>query len=224
MHGDDQAYGSIHRVELFDRFPGQTQLTDVVGVMNRAATEDYRSLVWPVIRQVLGGTRAPSSIDARAVRLLDEWVAKDAPRLDRDGDGLNDHPGALIIDAVFRPIAEAVVGPVVGDQLVDLDRVRNLGGSSAASIIDKDLRRLLGQPVAGPFRLRYCGKGDLLACQMLIWSAIHHALEPLVAEQGAVPGDWRGEASLTRFTPGLIPNTIRTTNRPTFQQVIELAP
>jgi hypothetical protein len=192
--------------------------------MNRAATEDYRSLVWPVIRQVLGSTRAPSSIDARAVRLLDEWTAKDAPRLDRDGDGLNDHPGALIMDAVFRPIAEAVVGPVVGDQLADLDRVRNLGGGSAASIIDKDLRRLLGQPVTGPFHVRYCGKGDLLACQMLIWAAIHRALEPVTAEQGPVPGEWRGEASLTGFTPGLIPDKMRTTNRPTFQQVIELAP
>jgi acyl-homoserine lactone acylase PvdQ len=223
MHGDDQAYGSIHRVELFDRFPGQTRLTDTVGIMNRAATEDYRSLVWPVIRAVLGDSRPPSGLDRRAVRLLDEWVAKDAPRLDKDLDDLNDHPGALIMDRVFRPIAEAVVTPVFRDHLEDVDRVRNLGGSSAASIVDKDLRRLLGQPVTGPFAFRYCGAGHLVACQMMIWAAIDGAVDALTAEQGPVPGDWRGTASRTGFAPGLIPDTIRSTNRPTFQQVIELA-
>jgi acyl-homoserine lactone acylase PvdQ len=223
MHGDDQAYGSIHRVELFDRFPGRTRLTDDVGIMNRAATEDYRSLVWPVIRAVLGGSRPPNSTDARVVRLLDEWVAKDAPRLDKDLDGFNDHPGAAIMDVVFRPIAEAVVAPVFRDLSIEVDKVRSLGGSSAASIVDKDLRRLLGRPVEGPFALRYCGAGDLVACQMTIWAALDAGIQGLLSDQGAVPGDWRGAASRTTFVPGLIPDTIRSTNRPTFQQVLELA-
>ena len=48
MHGDDDPYGSVHRVELFDQFPGRVTLADDVSVMNRAATEDVRAPVWPV--------------------------------------------------------------------------------------------------------------------------------------------------------------------------------
>jgi hypothetical protein len=34
---------------------------------------------------------------------------------------------------------------------------------------------------------------------------------------------WTSTASRTGFTPGLIPDTFPSTNRPTFQQVLELA-
>ena len=53
MHGDDEPYGSVQRVENFDRFAPDVVLTDVVGIMNRAATEDVRSPVWPLISRVL---------------------------------------------------------------------------------------------------------------------------------------------------------------------------
>ncbi len=49
MHGDDEPYGSVQRVEMFDRFPFSVKLPDVASVMNRAATEDVRSPVWPII-------------------------------------------------------------------------------------------------------------------------------------------------------------------------------
>ena len=61
MHGDDEPYGSLHRVELFDRFPRRPRLTDDVGIMNRAATEDVRSPVWPIVSRVLRTGRAPSA-------------------------------------------------------------------------------------------------------------------------------------------------------------------
>ena len=53
MHGDDEPYGSVQRVELFDQWPKKARITDVVGIMNRAATEDVRSPVWPVVSRVL---------------------------------------------------------------------------------------------------------------------------------------------------------------------------
>jgi hypothetical protein len=61
MHGDDEPYGSVHRLELFDRFPRPPRLTDDVGIMNRAATEDVRSPVWPIVSRVLRTGRAPSA-------------------------------------------------------------------------------------------------------------------------------------------------------------------
>ena len=58
--------------------------------------------------------------------------------------------GPVIMDAVWRPIANAVMSPVFGPLLGDLDNVRSLGGLSGESYVDKDLRTLLGEPVVGP--------------------------------------------------------------------------
>ncbi len=55
MHGDDAPFGSVQRVELFDQWPRHPTLADTASVMNRAATEDVRSPVWPVVSRVLRG-------------------------------------------------------------------------------------------------------------------------------------------------------------------------
>jgi acyl-homoserine lactone acylase PvdQ len=223
MHGDAAAFGSVQRVELFDGFPEEVRLKDVVGIMNRAATEDVRSPVWPVVSEVLRTGDAPTPLAASVVDVLDDWVRRDAPRLDADLDGSYDDAGPTIMDAVWDPLAETAMRPVYGELLDDLDDVRNLGGAAGHSYVDKDLRTLLGEPVEGPFNLSYCGNGSLEACRASLWAALEEAVAELAATQGADPTAWRSEASRTRFAPGLIADTIRTTNRPTFQQVLELA-
>jgi acyl-homoserine lactone acylase PvdQ len=222
MHGDDEPFGSAHRVELFDQWPRHPTLADTVSVMNRAATEDVRSPVWPVVSRVLRTGPAPSALADRTVAVLDEWVARDAPRLDADLDGNYDDAGPVIMDALWRPVAEAVVRPVFGDLTEDLDDVRGLSGATGQSLVDKDLRALLGDPVRGRFNLSYCGDGSLDACRASLWAAVEQVAGELAAEQGPEPSNWTGTAARTRFTPGLIPDTIRATNRPTFQQVLEL--
>jgi hypothetical protein len=221
MHGDDTPFGSVHRVELFDRFPAHVTLANDVGIMNRAATEDTRSLVWPAVSRVLHTGAAPNELDARVVALLDDWVHRDAPRVDADDDGFYDDAGPVIMDELWARIADAVMRPVFGDRIDDLNRLRGLGGLSGASFVDKDLRTLLGDPVHGPFRLRYCGKGSLAACRASLWDAVDQAVGAL-AGLGPDPAAWRKPAARTTFAPGLIPDTIRATNRPTFQQVLEL--
>ena len=224
MHGDDAPFGSVHRVELFDKFPRRVALAEDVGVMNRSATEDVRSIVWPVVSQVLRGAPAPNATAAQALDVLDDWVQRDAPRLDADGDGKNDDAGAPIMDAVWRPIAEAVMRPVYGDLLDDLDAVRGLGGLAGESYVDKDLRTLIEhRDVDGEFNLRYCGNGALDECRASLWTAFDAAVASIAATQGPDPTAWRADASRSGFAPGLIPDTFRTTNRPTFQQVIEFA-
>ena len=224
MHGDDEPYGSVHRVELLGGFTRRPRLTDVVGVMNRAATEDIRSPVWPVVSAVLRTGPASSARARRVVEILDDWVRRDAPRLDADGDGLYDGAGPALMDAVWRPVAEAVMRPVFRDDLLeDLDDVRGLDGGSAHSYVDKDLRTLLRRPVRGRFNLRYCGRGSLAACRRSLWAAIARAADGLVGQYGnGDPAAWRSIATRTRFAPGLIPNTFRWTNRPVYQQVLEL--
>src|SRR4030095_322347 len=124
MHGDDEPYGSVQRVELFDKYPVAVTLTDDVGIMNRAASEAVRSPVWPIIRRVLQRGTAPNARDQVVVDILDDWVARDAPRLDANNDTYYDEPGPVIMDALWRPIADAVMSPVVGGLIPDLDNVR----------------------------------------------------------------------------------------------------
>jgi acyl-homoserine lactone acylase PvdQ len=222
MHGDDEAFGSVHRVELFDKFPRKVKLTDDVGVMNRAATEDVRSPVWPVVSRVLHTGPAPSARDQKVVDLLDDWVRRDAPRLDADNNGFYDDASPAIMDELWRPIANAVMGKVLGSLLPAVDSVRGLGGLAGESYVDKDLRTLLGDHVDGPFNLRYCGAGSLKECRDALWFTLHAQADQLATEFGNPdPATWLGAASRTGFQPGLIPNTMRTTNRPTFQQVLE---
>jgi acyl-homoserine lactone acylase PvdQ len=222
MHGDDAPFGSAHRVELFDQWPRHPTLADTVSVMNRAATEDVRSVVWPVVSRLLRGGTAPSDVADRTIAVLDDWVARDAPRLDADLDGDYDDAGPVISDALWQPIADAVMRPVYGDLTDDLAGVRGLSGAAGQSYVDKDLRTLLGDPVKGRFNLSYCGNGSLDACRASLWAVVEQVAGELAAEQGPEPSSWTGPAARTGFTPGLIPDTIRTTNRPTFQQVLEL--
>ena len=90
--------------------------------------------------------------------------------------------------------------------------------------MSKDLRRLLGKPVKGPLLNRYCGAGDVNRCRSDLWAAMEAAGAQLEAAQGPDPAAWRADALRERitFAPGLLPYTMRYTNRPSgIQQVIE---
>jgi hypothetical protein len=77
--------------------------------------------------------------------------------------------------------------------------------------------------VRGAFSTRFCGGGDLAACRASLWTAMKAAGDELAAEQGPDPTGWHSDAQRERivFVPGLLPYTMRYTNRPTgIQQVI----
>jgi len=222
MHGDDEPFGSVHRVELFNAWPARPQLTDNVGIMNRAATGDLRQPVWPVVRRVLQHGTAPSPLAQQVVDVVDEWMSRTAPRIDKNNDTFYDDAGPVIMDAIWRPIADAVMTPVFGPLLGDLNNVRSLDGLEGESYVDKDLRRLLGDPVVGPFNVAYCGAGLMAPCAASLWQAIDQTAATLASQQGTSdPTLWRKKAARTRFVPNLVPFSFPFTNRPTFQQVIE---
>jgi hypothetical protein len=87
--------------------------------------------------------------------------------------------------------------------------------------VEKDLRAVLGRPVASPFSRTYCGGGDLNACRDSLWAVMQNVANDLAAAQGPDPTQWRADATAERlkFRPGLIPQTAAWVNRPTFQQV-----
>lgn len=231
MHGDDEHYGSVHRVEMFNRWPRRPRLEQVVSIMNRAATEDLRAtLVWPTVRAVLARAKAPNALTAQAATLVDRWSRAGGSTLDANRDGLIDAPGRAVMDEAWPRIAQTVLRDRLGTALVDhLTRVVPIGeaagfGSGWWSYVDKDLRTLLGKRVRGRFALRFCGRGKIGVCARELWGALAEAAAKLAADQGPDPTRWHAKAPRIRFTPGLIPDTMHWTNRPTYQHVIEFAP
>jgi acyl-homoserine lactone acylase PvdQ len=235
---DDQwSYGPIGRVDLLNRNTNQVRrhtLATLTGAMNAAATQDVRAIAFvPLLAEFLKRGPAPSSRDARMLQLLEDWRAQGGSRLDRDLDGKIDHPGAAILDTAWPRLADAVMTPVLGQDLANqlndtlhrrYDQPPDGQFGGWHMYMSKDLRTLLGQEVKGPLRNRYCGNGDANACRTALWSALDAAGNELAAAQGPDPDAWRADANAERisFAPGLLPFTMRYTNRPTgIQQVID---
>jgi acyl-homoserine lactone acylase PvdQ len=233
------SYGSVHRVELLRRpIAGERKhtLAGVTGAVNAAATQDLRVTdVWPAIRAVLRTGPAPGARAEAAADLVDAWRSAGGSRIDRDLDGRIDDPGAAVLDAAWAGLADAVLSPALGPLVPRLaqlhSRSNNAGPSGSAYLwgwygyVDKDLRSLLGESVQAPFSRRYCGAGVLQTCREALWAALDAAAVELERTQGATPSAWRADATAERirFTSGLLPDTMRWTNRPTFQQVLSFS-
>ena len=237
---DDQwSYGSIHRVDLLNTNTAKRRrhtLATLTGAMNAAATQDVRAIRFvPVLARLLRGGTSPSARATRMLELLEDWRAQGGSRLDRDLDGKIDHPGAAILDTAWNRLADAAMTPVLGrplaDQLASTLHERYEmppDGQNAGwhSYMSKDLRTLMGERVRGQFANRYCGAGDVTVCRAALWAALESAGVELESAQGVDPAAWRADANRERirFVPGLLPYTMRYTNRPTgIQQVIEFS-
>jgi acyl-homoserine lactone acylase PvdQ len=235
---DDQwAYGPLGRVDLLNRNTAKVRkhtLATLTGAMNAAATQDVRTVTFvPLLADFLRAGSAPSARATRMLELLQDWRVQGGSRLDRDGDGKIDHPGAAVMEAAWPALVDAAMRPVLGQALADqlhntLHRRfdRPPGGMFGGwhMYMSKDLRTLLGRPVRGALRNRYCGNGDANVCRADLWAAMEAAGTLLEAAQGPDPNLWRADANQERitFAPGLLPYTMRYTNRPSgIQQVIE---
>jgi acyl-homoserine lactone acylase PvdQ len=221
MGGDDQHYGSVQHVELFGPWPKHPKINDVVGVMNKAATQDATGvLVWPVIRAMLRHAPAPDAEAAKAVALIDTWVRNGAPTIGNPLGGPIPFAGAALLSAAWPHIFDAVMRPRLGSLLTAFE---NLLGNDP-SYVDKDLKTELGRHVLAPYSVRYCGLGNVRACARSLWRAVTAGEADLVAQDGPSQSAWRINQGMTSFVPKLISTTFPATNRPTYQQVISLAP
>jgi acyl-homoserine lactone acylase PvdQ len=234
---DEWSYGSIQRVQLLDDAIAARQTHDLASVtsaMNKAATQDLRAAgtLLPAIVQVLSTGPAPSAREQQMLDLLVAWRGTGSSRLDRDLDRRMDAGAApAIMDEVYPRIADAVLSPVLGPQLEQLTAIAGRTNAPRTgftggriSYVDKDLRQLMGTQFRSPFQTRFCGGGDLDACRTSLWQAFVEAGNALAAAQGGNdPAAWTSDAvaERIRFAPGLLPTTIRYTNRPSgIQQVI----
>ena len=137
----------------------------------------------------------------------------------------------VIMDRFYPRLLDAVLGGALGPQLAELKALEGADNSPRSGFtggginyVDKDLRQLLGTSFKHPFRTHFCGGGDLATCRSAVWGALDAAGQEIEAAQGtASPDAWKSDAAAERirFVPGLLPTTMRYTNRPSgIQQVI----
>ena len=233
------SYGSVHRVDLLRAaVAGRKKhtLVTLTGAMNKAATQDLRVVrVWPIIRAVLQTGAAPSARAEAAAGLLDSWRSNGSSRLDRELDGKVDDPGAAVMDAAWPrhrrrgddARARAARRPARGAARAErrrrprrlrvhlgLVRLRRQGPADAP-------RPRGARPVLAPLlrrgRARDVPRGAV--------GAIDAAAAELETTQGPAPSSWRADATAERirFTSGVLPDTMRWSNRPTFQQLMSFS-
>jgi acyl-homoserine lactone acylase PvdQ len=232
---DNWAYGSTYRSQMLVAGLAKRRkhtLASVTSAMNAAATMDLRSFeLTPLLDKLLAGSTPPSPREGQMLAALDRWRTGGSSRLDLNLDGKGDAGAAPAIwDELYPRLADAILAPALGPQLGELSSL--VGRVNAPStgfqdgriwILDKDLKSLVGEPLKAPYRTKFCGSGDKAACQATVWQAFKDAGDAIAAAQGSDVGAWFMDANAERikFAPGLLPTTIRYTNRPSgIQQVI----
>ncbi len=188
------------------------------------------------------GATAPGGADPRAQDMHDRlaaWMAGQTHRRDLDHDGQYDDPQSpAIMDAWWPRLAHAMFDADSADAIDNLgltlddpDRRLHIGSSFDDAFygqVDKDLRQVLGLPVADPWSRTYCGAGVLADCRTALWTALSQAAADLEAEFGSPNvADWKraiADEDVRHTAVGVtsVP-AIHWINRPTFQQVVQIA-
>jgi acyl-homoserine lactone acylase PvdQ len=251
-----QQFSSIYRSQLLDnniayylkRDHHKLTLADLVNAMGIAGTQDLRGVeVLPYALKVIGNPSSPAL--ANAVSELRAWVASGSHRINRAHPGAHgdyDQADAVrLMDAWWPLLVRAEFAPVLGSNLlnqVQSDFAINdqpghgtsgehLGSAFDVGfygVVQKDLRSILHQRVAGPLNRIYCGSGSLVRCR----AALAGSLSAAIAEtpQQVYPadgvcraGDQMCSDSIQFRAIGAVTQPLTEwVNRPTFQQSDEI--
>lgn len=225
--GDDRFgnEGGIQRVDMLKselaRYPKAT-LANVLAAANAGATQDVRiAQLWPTLKAMLARGKAPTAGATGAALVLQKWFDAGGSRVDANGDGNIDDPGAVVLDTAWRAITDTGLCDRLGSGLCEQleERISRFdlppGGQYSGwhQYMGKDLRTELGQKVRGKYGLRYCGDGSVSRCAKGLWSALDGAAKTLTASQGSDPSKWTKKAAVITFSP--LPLTaMQYTNKP----------
>ncbi|MBD0688867.1 penicillin acylase family protein [Streptomyces sp. CBMA123] len=173
-----------------------------------------------------------SYADAAAIRVMDAWWP-------------------LVADGVMRPgLGDRLFGSLTGALQINESPSGGQGGATAGgpvsanesiphkgsafqygwwSYLDKDLRAVLGDPVAGPLARPFCGGGDLTACRNVLLTTLTQAAAQTPAQ--VYPGDtdcaagdqWCADTIIQRPLGGVTDDKTTWQNRPTYQQVVQFS-
>ncbi|SFF32403.1 Acyl-homoserine lactone (AHL) acylase PvdQ [Actinacidiphila alni] len=248
--------GSVHRGDLLeDRVKALTQAGGVTRAsltkaMADAALTDLRGEdVLPDLLKVITSAPVTDPQEATAVQQLQAWSAAGTKRhetspgshtyANADAVRVMDAWWPLLIAGEFQPgLGSDLYNAFAADLSVDESPSAGHGptGSHAGSSFqygwwsyaDKDLRKVLGEPVQGALAQTYCGGGQLTACRDMLLSTLKQAAA--VPANTVYPGDdggcsagdqWCADTIVQRPLGGVTDDRISWQNRPTFQQVVE---
>ncbi|KNE80397.1 MULTISPECIES: penicillin acylase family protein [Streptomyces] len=247
--------GSVHRGDLLDARVkrlterGGVTRASLTRVMAEAGVTDLRGeAVLPELLKVLRSGAVSDPAAAEAVQRLESWAAGGAQRKEtKAGSRTYAHAEAIrTMDAWWPLLVEAQFAPGLGDALYDAFRAKlpldespsashgATGGHAGSaflagwwSYVDKDLRAVLGEPVAGGLEEEFCGGGDLSACREVLLTTLTRAAatpatEVYPGDEDCEPGDqWCSDAIIHRPVGGITHPVVHWQNRPTYQQVVE---
>lgn len=242
---DKWSDGSIHRSQALSRratsalSKGKVSRAQLAGVVEDAATEDVRAKqLLPILLKVIGND--PKTAAAR--KLLADWSAAGAHRVDYDRSGSYAHQSAIAIfdtwwqdgdDALAYDFAAGGLGATLARELPQPldDHPRQGSGSSWLGspwygYIDKDLRKVSGSTVRSGFSYGLCGAGKLTPCRNALRASLLNAVDRAQDAQGvARPDKLTYDKSIDYIrssTAGVVGvRPIDWQNRPTFQQVVD---
>jgi acyl-homoserine lactone acylase PvdQ len=251
-----QQFASVFRSQLLDenidhylaQGHGKMTLADLINAMGNAGTQDLRGVeVLPYALQIVGAPRDPAL--AQAVSALRTWVATGAHRINRVHPGPSGNyeqtDAVRIMDAWWPLLVKAEFGRVLGARVLGAVKRafpindqpgHGVAGSHVGSawdvgfygIVQKDLRTVLGEHVAGPLNRIYCGNGRRAACRAALQFSLRRALA--MSPQAVYPadgvcsaGDQMCSDSIQFRAIGAITQPLlEWINRPTFQQADEI--
>lgn len=235
---NEWGWGPVQRVlALRDRLraalaKGKVSRAQVVAAMTDASTVDVRGAY--LLSQILAVVGDDPAL-AKYTALLRGWAASGAHRADpaRTGHYL-DSPAIALFDNWFPRVEKAVLagrlGPLAGALPTAADNTpTGHSGSSfdniaSYSYVDKDLRAVLGEPVAGAYSQKYCGAGNLTACRTTLRASLAAAVASVsAAQKSADPSRWSYPTSRDEIQFMYLGTTVPAItwqNRPTFQQVV----
>ena len=241
---DKWSDGSIHRSQALSRrvtkafAKGKVSRAQLAGIVEDAATEDVRAKsLLPILLKVIGN-------DARTTatrKLLSDWSAAGAHRVDYDRDGAYAHQAAIAIfdtwwqdgdHALAYDFAAGGLGSLARQLPQPLDDHPRQGmgsswlGAPWYGYIDKDLRKVFGSTVKSGFSYGLCGAGNLTACRKALRASLLKAVNRAEAAQGVdSPNQLTYDKSIDFIrstTAGVVGvRAIDWQNRPTFQQVVD---
>jgi len=231
---DDRIRAVIDRGERFSR-------AGLVSAMADAATVDLRGdKVLPYLLRVLESQPLTDPALATAVQQLRAWQQAGAHRRSpAEGTNRYDHGTAIqTMDAWWPRLVPAQFRGGLGDQfygaltrVIGLDDPPGATGSAYGGgwygYVEKDLRRVLGDPVAAPNPVTFCGGGALAACRAVLVDTLRAALatpagEVYPAAGGCAAGDqYCHDQIVHQAIGGITQDRTHWMNRPTYQQAVQ---
>lgn len=250
--------GDLLDAQLKEALAAGTKITraGLTRMMERAALTDLRGrFVLPDLLAVIDSTPVTDPAQAAAVAKLRAWMKAGSLRTETSPGSHTyaDAEAIRIMDAWWPLLVHAEFAPGLGSPLygalatvlqVDESPSGNVSGGGGHvqdrghkgssfqygwwSYVDKDLRAVLGRPVAGGLGEKYCGAGVLADCRTALLTSLATAVTTPAATTYPADGTctaggdpWCADTIVQSPLGGIKHGSISWQNRPTYQQVVE---